>query len=135
MLTHLYKIIGRMTPAQYAKFDYLMNFGVSITSKVTLQKAVENAGNYKEFKDYLDEIPFKEVLMIHKYYTFAQKKLKVIMYSEQIDQVSEDLLKEVNDKDEDLPSAPPASKKKKGGPSNVVKANKRIDRLKHGKIL
>jgi hypothetical protein len=53
MITHLYKIIGKMTPAQYSKYDYLMNFGVSIDSKVNLQKAVENACSYNDFKMYL----------------------------------------------------------------------------------
>lgn len=56
MITHLYKIIGKLTPAQYAKFDYLMNFGVTIDSKVLLQKAVENACDYNEFKSYLGKI-------------------------------------------------------------------------------
>jgi hypothetical protein len=53
MITHLYKIVGKMTPQQYTKYDYLMNFGVSIGSKVNLQKAVENACNYNDFKSYL----------------------------------------------------------------------------------
>ena len=45
-----------MTPSQYTKYDFLMNFGVSISSKVTLQKAVENALNYREFKYYLSKL-------------------------------------------------------------------------------
>ena len=141
-MTHLYKIIGKMTPNQYCKYDFLMNFGVSISSKVSLQKAVENALNYAEFKAYLskrnnfnkiDKIPFKEVLIIHKYFTFADKKIKVIMYNEQIDQVSEDLLKEVSEK----PVAPVQKEvqaKKKRDPGKVVKANKKVDRLKNGML-
>jgi len=57
-LTHLYKIIGKMTPEQYTRYDFLMNFGVSIRSKVSLQKAVENALNYNDFKYYLGKIDF-----------------------------------------------------------------------------
>jgi hypothetical protein len=39
--------------------------------------------------------------MIHKYYTFAVKRINVIMYNERIDQVCEDLLKEIDEKDQD----------------------------------
>jgi hypothetical protein len=53
MATHLYKIIGRLDLSKYLKFDYMMSFGVSIESKVLLQKAIEKACDYDEFKGYL----------------------------------------------------------------------------------
>lgn len=82
-VTHLYKIIGRLDLTKFLKFDYLMSFGVSIESKVLLQKAIEKACDYEEFKGYLgivkfnflEQIPLKEIMIIHKYYTFAVKKM------------------------------------------------------------
>jgi hypothetical protein len=55
MITHMYKIVGRLEPAKIAKYDYLMNFSVWIESKVALQKAIENACDYSEFKTYLSK--------------------------------------------------------------------------------
>lgn len=52
-IKHLYKIVGKLNPANFSKYDFLMNFGVSIDSKVKLQKAVENACDYEEFKGYV----------------------------------------------------------------------------------
>lgn len=49
LMQHLYKIIGRLTPAQISQYDFLMNFGVSIDSKANLKKAVDSACDYNEF--------------------------------------------------------------------------------------
>jgi hypothetical protein len=72
--------------------------------------------------------------MIHKYFTFADKKIKVIMYNEQVDKVSEDMLAEIHDKPKAVPKKEVVANKKRDG-GKVVRANKRIDRLKDGKIL
>lgn len=80
----------------------------------------------------IDKIPIKEVLMIHKYFTFAVKRITVIMYNEQIDKVSADMLKEVNDKDEDIKAEPKVVYKNKEKTAKVVVANKKKDRLKDG---
>lgn len=132
-MQHLYKIIGRLTPTQISQYDFLMNFGVSIDSKSNLKKAVDSACDYNDFKYYIQEIPFKEVLMIHKYFTFAVKKIKVIMYAEQLDQVSDDFLKEIDDKDEEGSSDPKTVSKKRKEPKKEVRANKKQDKLKDGK--
>ncbi len=73
------------------------------------------------------------MLIIHKYFTFADKKIKVIMYNEQVDRVSDDLLKEVNEKPEPKKKDEVKAKKSKDG-GKVVKANKRVDRLKDGNL-
>ncbi len=73
------------------------------------------------------------MLIIHKYFTFADKKIKVIMYNEQVDRVSDDLLKEVNEKPEPKKKVEVQAKKSKDG-GKVVKANKRVDRLKDGTL-
>lgn len=58
------------------------------------------------------------------------------MYHEQLDQVSPDLLKELDDTEEEEEVQGPkvVSKKKKDGNKKVVKANKKVDRLKDGKF-
>ena len=69
--------------------------------------------------------------MIHKYYTFADKKIKVIMYNERIDQASEDLLKELIDKDEVKHEKEIEKVVKKYEAKKVVKADKKKDNLKY----
>ena len=71
--------------------------------------------------------------MIHKYFTFADKKIKVIMYNEEIDKVSEDLLKELNERPKPSKKTEVQAKLKKDT-GKVVKANKKVDRLKDGKF-
>ncbi len=83
---------------------------------------------------YIDEIPFKEVLMIHKYYTFAVKRINVIMYNERIDQVSEDLLKEINEKDQDSKNSTTIANIKSKSANQNKKTNKKVDKLKEGNI-
>lgn len=55
------------------------------------------------------------------------------MYNERIDQVSEDLLKEIDEKDQDLKTTTTEGSKKSKGVKQVVKANKKVDKLKEGK--
>jgi hypothetical protein len=54
------------------------------------------------------------------------------MYHEQIDKVSEDLLREVNDKDEVKEVSTTQATKKRKDNNKVVKANKKKDKLKDG---
>lgn len=131
MITHLFKIIGKLNAANFVKYDYLLTFGVSIESKTQLQKAVEGARDYDEFKSYIDKIPFKQLLMIHKYFTFAYKKINVIMYHEQQDQVSNNLLFEIEEKEEvkEIEKTKEVHNKRKEA-KKVVKANKKVDKLK-----
>ena len=55
------------------------------------------------------------------------------MYHEQLDQVSEDLLKELDEKEEEKQFEQDISKKRKEA-KKVVKANKKVDRLKDGNL-
>jgi hypothetical protein len=72
--------------------------------------------------------------MIHKYYTFAVKRINVIMYNERIDQVSEDLLKEIDEKDQDSKTSTTQANIKSKREKQNVKANKKVDKLKEGNI-
>ena len=54
------------------------------------------------------------------------------MYKEQTDQVSEDLLKELDETEEEKQAPKQVNKKSKEGNKKVVKANKKVDRLKDG---
>jgi hypothetical protein len=72
--------------------------------------------------------------MIHKYYTFAVKRINVIMYNERIDQVSEDLLKEIDEKGQDLKTSTTQANFKSKREKQNVKANKKVDKLKEGNI-
>ena len=128
-IVHLYKIIGKLNASNFIKYEYLMSFGVSIESKIQLQKAVEMARDYEEFKSYINKIPFKQLLMIHKYFTFAYKKISVIMYREQTDQVSENLLYEIEEKEE-VKELDKETHNKRKEAKKVVKANKKVDKLK-----
>lgn len=77
----------------------------------------------------MSNIPFKQLLMIHKYYTFAYKKISVIMYHEQIDQVNNNLLYEIEEKEEVKELDKEVQNKRKEA-KKVVKANKKVDKLK-----
>lgn len=127
----MYKIIGKLTPEKFVKCDFLLNFGVSIQSKKLLTSAVFDARSYDQFKENLEQIPLKEALIIHKYFTFANKKIKVIMYNEYMSEASEDLLKELTDKDEEKQQKQISINKKKPEAHKIVVADKKTDNLKY----
>ena len=78
-----------------------MNFGVSTESKRILLNATNGQPTYDQFAHKIDNIPLKEILIIYKYLVYSDKKIHHIMYKETADQISENLLKDFIDSDDE----------------------------------
>jgi hypothetical protein len=60
----------------------------------------EEGGTYEQVRDSaFKEMPFLTVLKIHKYFSWADKKLHQVFYIENKDDISEDLLSDFKDGD------------------------------------
>ena len=60
---------------------------------------MEYGGGYEECTKTFDGIPFYELLKIYKYFSWAEKKLHSVFYIENKDDISEDLLNDFKDPD------------------------------------
>ena len=94
-------VIDKQPLDNLAKFNFIMNFGVSTDSKRILQQATDGQPTYEQFAHKIEQIPMKEILIIYKYLVYSDKKIHHIMYKETADQISENLLKDFIDSDDE----------------------------------
>jgi len=98
LLFQMYFVINKLDEQRFARMDFLVNFGVSLSEIRVIAQALEEGGTYEEFKEgSLKRLPFSAVLKIHKYFFWADKKLHQVFYIENKDEISEDLLSDFKD--------------------------------------
>ena len=72
--------------------DYITNFGVSFGTKHKFEEIFEQGRGYKQFKDTMQGVEFREILFSFKYFFWADKKLHHVSYTENKEDINEDLL-------------------------------------------
>lgn len=97
----LYMVIDKQTEENLAKFNFIMNFGVSTDSKRILLSAIQGNPSYAQFISKISQIPLREVLIIYKYLVYSDKKIHHIMYKETADDISDNLLNDFLDSDDE----------------------------------
>lgn len=97
----MYFIISRLNEAKLVKLDYLVNFGVSLDVIHLFLENMEGGGDYEDFTHVLVLIPFGQLLKVYKYLSWADKKLHSPLYIENKDQITEDLLSDFIDHEND----------------------------------
>lgn len=62
-----------------------------------------SSGNptYEQFAEKIKGVPLKEVLVIYKYIVYSDKKIHHIMYKETVTEISENLLDDFIDSDDE----------------------------------
>jgi hypothetical protein len=60
---------------------------------------MENGGGYEDICNTFSIIPFLQILKTYKYYSWGDKKLHSVFYIENKDDISEDLLNDFKDPD------------------------------------
>lgn len=93
----MYFVISKLDAPKLAKLDLLMNFGISIDCRNIMLELIENGGNLEDCCTVFSLIPFYQLLKIYKYLSWADKKLHSVFYIENKDSISEDLLNEFKD--------------------------------------
>lgn len=94
-------VIDKQTEENLAKFNFIMNFGVSTDSKRILLSAIQGNPSYQQFISKISQIPLWEVLIIYKYLVYSDKKIHHIMYKETADEISDNLLHDFLDSDDE----------------------------------
>lgn len=88
--------------------SYMTNFGVSFGTKHKFEQFFAEGGSFVDFKAHCDTLPTKEVLFAHKYFFWVDKKLHHVSYTENKEDIHEDLLwdflgEHVVDKKQEVP--------------------------------
>ena len=89
----MYVVISRLDADKFAALDFTLNFGITQETKNLFTDWLINGGNYEETRDQIfKQTDTLNLLKLHKYFDWADKKLHTAFYIENKDQISEDLL-------------------------------------------
>lgn len=99
-LYQMYFVIAKLDVTKLSNFDFLVNFGVTMECRGVSLDLMQNGGDYESVKKVLERMPFLQVLKICKYLNWADKKLHSVFYIENKDDISEDLLSDFKDSDD-----------------------------------
>ena len=95
----MYFVIAKLDELKLARMDFMVNFGVPLEVIHQFLEMMDYGGDYEECKRTLDEIEFSKLLKVYKYFSWADKKLHSVFYIENKDDISEDLLSDFKDPD------------------------------------
>jgi hypothetical protein len=99
LLYQMYFVIAKLDENKLANLDYLVNFGVTLECIHLIRDLLETGGDYEDAEHTLAAIPILQLLKIYKYFSWADKKLHSVFYIENKDDISEDLLNDFKDPD------------------------------------
>jgi hypothetical protein len=124
-LYQMYFVIAKLDEVKLARLDFLVNFGVSLTDIHKILELMEHGGDYENVAFTFDMIDFTHILKIYKYFSWADKKLHSVFYIENKDDISEDLLSDFKDPDNETKFVKPktlakGASSKEAVPENVI---------------
>lgn len=88
----MYFVMARLDAAKFCKLDFIVNFGISPKIKGELVDLITNGGNKATVFKYLETLEAVDLLKLHKYFYWADKKLHSVFFIEDKDHICEDLL-------------------------------------------
>jgi hypothetical protein len=71
----MYVAMSRLDGPKYCKLDFIVNFGVSPSIKSKMTELIESGGGRESIFEYLESLNPMELLKLHKYFFWADKKL------------------------------------------------------------
>lgn len=101
-LYQMYFVMARLDAAKFCKLDFIVNFGVSLKVKSELAELIANGGGKESAFAFMRGLDDLDLLKLHKYFFWADKKLHSVFFIEDKDQISEDLLVDFREGDEDF---------------------------------
>ena len=121
----MYFVMARLDAAKFCKLDFIVNFGVSPQVKTDLSQHIAEGGDRQATFKLLETFPIVELLKLHKYFFWADKKLHSVFFIEDKDSIEEDLLIDFRDEDADAYKASQQLGQKKQAASGKGKKNQR----------
>ena len=121
----MYFAVNRLDAEKFVKLDFITNFGVEVANRKLLTDAMQNGGGFQWAQQNLfNEISTIQLLKLHQYLNWADKKLHSVFFIENKDQLNEDLLADFKEGDSSAKtglSNPSAPKNKKSNQTNEQK--------------
>ena len=89
----MYFAVSKLDADRFANLDFVMNFGISAEIKVLFTTFIRAGGSYQQAKDTVfAPTPVIDLLKLHNYFNWADKKLHTAFFIDNKDQINEDLL-------------------------------------------
>lgn len=107
-LYQMYFVIAKLDAPRLAKLEMVMNFGIQVDVRGIMLELMEYGGTYEDCSKVFYQIPFFQLLKIYKYLNWADKKLHSVFYIENKDDITEDLLSDFKDPDNESKFLKPA---------------------------
>jgi hypothetical protein len=95
----MYFVIARLDENKLVKLDFLVNFGVSLDVIHLLLDVLESGGDFSAVEQTFELVQFQPLLKVYRYLAWADRKLHSVFYIENKDEISEDLLSDFKDPD------------------------------------
>lgn len=97
----MYFVMSRLDAEKFCKLDFIINFGVLPSVKTKMSQLIEECTSKATFVQYLETLEPIVLLKLHKYFFWADKKLHSVFFIEDKDHISEDLLIDFKDEDDE----------------------------------
>jgi hypothetical protein len=94
-LYQLYFVLNRLDIPKFLAMDFITNFGVSFGTKKILSDLFETGGGFHSFETAMKGVEMREMLFVFKYFFWADKKIRHVSYTENKEDISEDLLHDI----------------------------------------
>lgn len=98
----MYFVMSRLDAPKFCKLDFIVNFGVPPAVKTKMQEIIQSGGGKSQIFKYFESIETLNLLKLHKYFFWADKKLHAVFFIEDKDEISEDLLFDFKDEEDDV---------------------------------
>lgn len=96
----MHSIISHLDTNRLSKLDLIANFGVPMQVKTDMIAAFSSRSGSHDMIKILEGLENQNLLKIHKYLFWADKKLHSVFYQEDKELISEDLLFDFKSEDE-----------------------------------
>lgn len=98
----MYYAINRLDADRFAKLDFTINFGIESAVRKSFVDAMISGGSYEwTCENVFATVPTIQLLKLHKYLNWADKKLHSVFFIENKDDINEDLLADFKEDDAD----------------------------------
>ncbi len=89
----MYYAMNRLDADKFANLEFAINFGIQSEVKRSFVNALQNGSAYETTcKEVFHQVESMQLLKMHKYLNWADKKLHSVFFIENKDQLDEDLL-------------------------------------------
>jgi hypothetical protein len=90
----MYVIIDKNGASNFVNLDFTLNFGILMEVRQRLQAMLKEDGEttYETAAAYFATIDVHMLLKLHRYFSWAHKKLHTYLFNENKDKISDDLL-------------------------------------------